>query len=1555
MRVGRLAFAALVVAGLVAREPFATVARAEVAPMPGTAAAGDPCGSETQLEALLARDPAMAARRSVLEAMVSAAQRNGLVPRPGGPTSAGAPIYTIPVVVHIVHDNGPENISDNQVLSQIAAINRDCQNVLNNALPAVDCQLKFCLATNGPTGNSINWPGVPGITRKHDAAKCIVQAGNNGSDIALKQVDYFPSNQYLNIWVVKQIQINGQPSGVVGYATFPGSVPVTQDGIVMDYRVMGADNYGGYGTFSTLLPFYTEGKVLAHEVGHWLDLFHTFHGGCSVGDQCADTPPEAINNWNCPTTTILTCGNTASNPDPIHNFMEYTNDPCRYQFTGDQRNRMHAAITTYRPQLVSLDNLSLVGVSGCPLPLIANVTLTPSQGCNPLTVQCSTPSCGGCTYSWTALGGTVANPTAQNTSASFSTAGPHIVTVTISDGSNNTGTASATVYVTDCQPISGRCANWVFGSNARLDFTSGYPMAVNGTSNTGPEECATQISNAAGSLLFYTDNERIWDITNNPMAGSMSGNNPIITSGNSSHTGAIVIPKPGPPSSLYYMFSVREAEQVAQPNPVTYHVIDMSMNGGLGALTLANQVISLPASSLGQPVGMLEGVTLIPNCNGTGWWLITAGARWNSTWDWQEYVYVTPVTSSGIGTTVAHHVGFFEANATSYSGWGTITATRDGTRFAICQAFSQSIHIYDFDRITGTPQLVKDTGDADVNQDVAFSPDGELVYYTYLSGNPIGNSGLGLYGLRQMRWKTLEVRTLRAGAAVTLPPDVELGPDDRIYSGQPGKTALDCVNYPNVFNSVFNNNECGYNPVSVSLGTGTVNDHGTLPNTLGICSPSNLPPAQFSYTITGCNNVSFKTTNCSPWNWTFGNFGSSSVQNPSLVVFPAGTHQVTLTTSGSPATVTKTITIGNLPVSIIGPSNACGGPNNYMAVGPSSYTYTWTVTNGTPATASGSNILVSWGPGGGTIQVTATDPATGCTSTASLTNDGCGSCTKPPADMVAWWPLDELAGPLAQEIVAANDGQDVNAPPVAAGAVGNCRDFPGTSAKHVIVNDHPKLDLGTSNLTIDAWIRSASGASFQTIVEKRTLTGNQGYALYLKDGRLALWLGDGSSGTEYTDPSTANLADGLWHHVAATEDRFDSDKGTRLYVDGSMILYQPGYSTSADVSNAEPLLIGAQKTTSSTTDWFVGRIDEVEIFSRALGADEVTNIWGAGSKGKCKEYTYVPSSQIVCEEPAYAIAWISICNFGPTASYNLTFAGLPTCAGYPTAVQFHIPQQNNPVGPIQSGQCLTIPIRITPTGLTPGQTACYTVTATNTTSNVVFVARGTVGVNYLLCPRLTSGGLSSGGIGTPRSVTWQLFNTSLAPRGVLVSVDARLADGTPPGPGMGYISLNGLPPGVPWTSNYFIDAGQSIDVTVDASFETSVPFRFFDLMLSTDIDGDGTYEMESSTGMLYSERAVPLTAVPPKASIARLELVGATPNPFRRELTVEFALPRRGAVHLALFDVGGRRVRTLIDESVAAGRSIRTLSGAGLASGVYFLRLEAGGQIRSRRVVMIRE
>ncbi len=1541
--------ALLVLASILALTAPATPFAAEPDPvLPGTEAAGEACGAEIHLESRMQRDPEAAARRELMEALVRSAQAKGLVPAPGTQTN-GSIVYTIPVAVHIVHGGGPENISYAQVLSQIAAINRDCQNLPSNGFPAADCQIQFCLATQLPSGSSVQWANVsePGVTRHQSSVLTVAQINN---DAALKAVNYLPSDKYLNVWVVQKIQINGANSGIVGYATFPGSVPATQDGIVMDYRVMGANNTG-YGTFPTLLPTYEEGKVFAHEVGHWLDLFHTFHGGCSVGDQVADTPPQDVNAWNCPGTIPSTC--TANGGDPIHNFMDYTNDACRWQFTAGQKARMHAAISTYRATLVSPANLvATLGGGACAPALFAVVNLDASQACTGAPIACSGPACGGCTYSWSFPGGT-GSTSGQNTSVTFANPGVYTVTLTMSDGTN-TSTASAKVYVHACAPITGACTNWVFGNMNRLTFASGMPVSVGGTQNAGPE-ASSQISDASGNLLFYTDNRTIWNANHAPMNNSAG----FFTAGGgrSSHNGALIVPRPSTPNQ-YFLFSVNEWEKYPNASPLSITTIDMLLDGGLGAVTSTCVPIPLPVGATQSPRGLLEGMTLIPHCNATDWWLVTAGAdKTNASFDWQRFVYVTPITSAGAGATTQYPVGFNGAGGGA-SAWGAIVASKDGARLGICQADTKSIRIYDFDRSSGVPTLALDTGDIGANQDFAFSPDGKLIYYTYLLGS-YDTFGNGKYGLRQMDLATQQVRVLRPPTTFpTGTQDVQLGPDDRIYAARAGMSALDCINFPNAFN-VLDQNECGFNLAGIPLGS-PINVIGALPNTLTPCSVG-AAPASFTYTVTNCTTVQFKSPNCGPWNWSFGDGGNSNAQSPSHVFAP-GTYTVTLTApSASPPTFQAVITIGNQPISIAGPSTACGGPLNYTAVGPSNYVYTWTITGGSPGTWTGSNVFVSWGLNSGTVQLTATDPATGCVSNAFAGVEACSECHRPPLDMVAWWPLDESpGGTLAQEIVAANNGQDATAvsPAKVPGAVGMGRLFDGSTGV-IRVNDHSKLDLGTGNLTIDAWIRTSSLAPLQGIVEKRLLSPDRGYALYLKQGRPALLLGDGSTIVESWASGTASLADGAWHHVAATVDRANSAAGTRLFVDGTLVASFPAYPASASLANTERLVIGAQQPATTPTGWFDGSIDEVEIFTKALGDARIAKLWGAGPAGKCKQFVQALAQQTLCTAQAFTTAKLYVCNQGSTPQqFNLSYPPNSGggCTG-PPLTSFTNQSPANPVA-VPAGACLPVTVQIAkPAGLTHGLVSCYGVTATNVATGVGHTSVGQIWASDAACPIVTSsgGGLAWGDLSTSASVSWSLRNTSPVAQAIPIVVEPHPVGDEEFQP-LAILSLNGLPPGTPWYSNVLVPPGDSATITIDAQFVAPRPFQSYDLALYADGDADGFFDAAASVTLLYSEVPVGVVAagaIPAPATVVRL--LPVAPNPFSGATRVEYELPRPGWLRIGLFDVAGRRVRRLADGLALAGRGSLAVDAGNLPSGVYFVRLETQGEVRTARIVLLRD
>ena len=266
---------------------------------------------------------------------------------------------TIPVVVHVVYYNSTQNLTDQQILSQIDVLNADFRRLNADAANtpgvwqsiAADCEINFCMATQDANGNA-----TTGIERRQTTVNGF-STNDNVKHYSTGGLDAWDASKYLNLWVCN---LSG---GLLGYAQFPGG-PAATDGVVCDYAY--------FGTIGSTQPFHL-GRTATHEVGHWLNCYHIWGDdgtSCSGSDLVSDTPNQADENYGCPTFPSVSCSN-GPNGDMFMNYMDYTDDACMNLFTNGQKARMQ----------------SLFSAGG------ARVSLLSSPGCQPPSGgSCGTPT-----------------------------------------------------------------------------------------------------------------------------------------------------------------------------------------------------------------------------------------------------------------------------------------------------------------------------------------------------------------------------------------------------------------------------------------------------------------------------------------------------------------------------------------------------------------------------------------------------------------------------------------------------------------------------------------------------------------------------------------------------------------------------------------------------------------------------------------------------------------------------------------------------------------------------------------------------------------------------------------------------------------------------------------------------------------------------------------------------------------------------------------------------------------------------------------------------------
>lgn len=221
---------------------------------------------------------------------------------------------SIDVYFHVINDN---NGNGGNTQAEVNAQMQVIENAYSGGSGGVPTPFTFNLVETTYTNNSTWYSAGQG----------------SAAEVDMKQSLRVGGPETLNIY---SYNVGG---GLLGWATFPTSYASNPDydGVV----ILNSSVPGGVSA-----P-YNEGDTGTHEVGHWLGLYHTFQGGCNGGgDQVSDTAAERSPAYGCPVGRD-TC-RKGGDPDPIYNFMDYTDDSCMFKFTTGQAARADAQSLIYR-------------------------------------------------------------------------------------------------------------------------------------------------------------------------------------------------------------------------------------------------------------------------------------------------------------------------------------------------------------------------------------------------------------------------------------------------------------------------------------------------------------------------------------------------------------------------------------------------------------------------------------------------------------------------------------------------------------------------------------------------------------------------------------------------------------------------------------------------------------------------------------------------------------------------------------------------------------------------------------------------------------------------------------------------------------------------------------------------------------------------------------------------------------------------------------------------------------------------------------------------------
>lgn len=490
---------------------------------------------------------------------------------------------------------------------------------------------------------------------------------------------------------------------------------------------------------------------------------------------------------------------------------------------------------------------------------------------------------------------------------------------------------------------------WFFGNTSSLDFSINPPIVSSG-SGMFTYDNSSAVSDQNGQLLFYTNGVSVWDRFNNVMTNG-SG----LLGSNSGGQSALIVPQPN--SNLYYIFTVPAFANGA----LRYSIVDMTLSGGNGDVTIKNQVLHTPTT---------EKLDAHYDCSTNTYKIISHQFG-------TANFFVYEVNASGIvATPVISNVGNVHSGGSSsgsQDAMGQLTISPDGKLVAVAQQYTSTIQIFDFSHSTGivsNPRTINYYS----AWGLSFSRNSKMLYASQWLTTSVDQIDLTNPAIPS---NPINVGIVTGTLGVYGAGYLQLAPNHKIYIAKWGSSYLSIIDQPDLQGTLCNFIDSGINLGAVVSQAGLCRSVSTIPSPLSILSNSNCGTSSFGLSDT--NGISAIT-------WDFGNGANSNILFPTHPFSP-GNYPITayvtrcnyIDTITSTITVTLDSTVSQFTVS----NNTCTNSIAISNQSQNALNYNWDWGNGQTASGAQTNYSYS-APGNYTITLITTNGNCIDTSTQTI-------------------------------------------------------------------------------------------------------------------------------------------------------------------------------------------------------------------------------------------------------------------------------------------------------------------------------------------------------------------------------------------------------------------------------------------------------------------------------------------------------------------------------------------------------------------------------------------